>query len=156
MPLQEQFLHRRKSKENLDRCIPDRSAMDFDYAHFMLTEGLKGKENPAVSSPSPYRKKLAEIFNMNRSRILAFKNKAPMPVELITTEHSTASVQQTKLAKPGRHIPQISERTLFAPDLVDDYYLNLLDWGSGNVLAIALGSTVYLWDALDGSTSEQE
>ena len=41
-----------------------------------------------------------------------------------------------------------------APDLVDDFYLNLLDWGSSNVLAIALGNTVYLWDASDSSTSE--
>ncbi|CAI0434908.1 unnamed protein product [Linum tenue] len=49
---------------------------------------------------------------------------------------------------------QTSERTLDAPDLVDDFYLNLLDWGSSNVLAIALGSTVYLWDASTGSTSE--
>jgi cell division cycle protein 20 (cofactor of APC complex) len=49
---------------------------------------------------------------------------------------------------------QTSERTLDAPDLVDDYYLNLLDWGSANVLAIALGNTVYLWDASNGSTSE--
>ncbi|CAN1286229.1 Cell division cycle 20.1, cofactor of APC complex [Linum perenne] len=49
---------------------------------------------------------------------------------------------------------QTSERTLDAPDLVDDFYLNLLDWGSSNVLAIALGCTVYLWDASNGSTSE--
>lgn len=49
---------------------------------------------------------------------------------------------------------QSAERTLDAPEIVDDYYLNLLDWGSSNVLAIALGSTVYLWDASDGSTSE--
>lgn len=49
---------------------------------------------------------------------------------------------------------QSCERTLDAPELVDDYYLNLLDWGSMNVLAIALGSTVYLWDASGGSTSE--
>ena len=41
-----------------------------------------------------------------------------------------------------------------ALDIQDNFYLNLLDWGSSNVLAIALGSTVYLWDALDGSTSE--
>ena len=51
-------------------------------------------------------------------------------------------------------LAQSSERTLDAPDLVDDYYLNLLDWGSSNVLSIALGSTVYLWDATSGSTSE--
>ncbi|CAN1751062.1 Cell division cycle 20.1, cofactor of APC complex, partial [Linum perenne] len=43
---------------------------------------------------------------------------------------------------------------LVVPGLVDDFYLNLLDWGSSNVLAVALGSTVYLWDASDGSTSE--
>ena len=49
---------------------------------------------------------------------------------------------------------QTAERTLDAPDIVDDYYLNLLDWGSGNVLSIALGNTVYLWNASDGSTSE--
>lgn len=41
-----------------------------------------------------------------------------------------------------------------APDIVDDFYLNLLDWGSSNVLSIALGNTVYLWNALDSSTSE--
>ena len=49
---------------------------------------------------------------------------------------------------------QSPERTLDAPDLVDDYYLNLLDWGSCNILAIALLNSVYLWDARDGSTSE--
>lgn len=41
-----------------------------------------------------------------------------------------------------------------APYLVDDYYLNLLDWGSANVLAIALGNMVCLWDASNGSASE--
>ena len=46
------------------------------------------------------------------------------------------------------------ERMLDAPGLVDDYCLNLLDWGSANVLSIALGNTVYLWDASSGSTSE--
>ena len=40
-----------------------------------------------------------------------------------------------------------------APELVDDFYLNLLDWGSSNVIAIALANTVYLWDATHGSIS---
>ena len=47
-----------------------------------------------------------------------------------------------------------SERILNVPDLVDDCHLNLLDWGSSNVLAIALEVTEYLWDASNGSTSE--
>jgi cell division cycle protein 20 (cofactor of APC complex) len=37
---------------------------------------------------------------------------------------------------------------------VDDYFLNLLDWGSCNFIAIALGNTVYLWNTSNGSTSE--
>lgn len=49
---------------------------------------------------------------------------------------------------------QTSERTLDAPDILDDFYLNLLDWGSDNVLSIALENTVYLWNASDSSTSE--
>lgn len=154
-PLQEQLLQRRNSRENLDRFIPNRSAMDFEYAHYMLTEGMKGKENPVSSSPSrdAYRKQLAETFNMNRTRILAFKNKPPTPVEAIPNDFSSAA-HQVKSAKPRRHIPQTSEKTLDAPDLLDDYYLNLLDWGSSNVLSIALGHTVYLWDASYGTTSE--
>ncbi|KAI4295319.1 hypothetical protein L6164_035376 [Bauhinia variegata] len=155
-PLREQFIQRKNSRENLDRFIPNRSAMDFDFAHYMLTQGARGEENPAESSPSrdAYKKQLAETMNMNRTRILAFKNKPPAPVELIPNEIYSSHLNQDKPIKPKRFIPQSSERTLDAPDLVDDYYLNLLDWGSSNVLAIALGNTVYLWDASNGSTSE--
>ena len=49
---------------------------------------------------------------------------------------------------------QSAERTVNAPELVDDYYLNLLDWGSNNVMSIALGNTGCLRDASSGSTSE--
>ncbi|XP_018444799.1 cell division cycle 20.2, cofactor of APC complex [Raphanus sativus] len=158
-PLQEHFLPRKSSKENLDRFIPNRSAMDFDYAHFALTEGRNGKvqaATEAVSSPSreAYRKQLAETMNLNHTRILAFRNKPQAPVQLLPTDHSASLHQQPKSVKPRRYIPQTSERTLDAPDIVDDFYLNLLDWGSANVLAIALGHTVYLWDASTGSTSE--
>ncbi|XP_042494846.1 cell division cycle 20.1, cofactor of APC complex-like [Macadamia integrifolia] len=154
-PLQEQIIRRRSSHENLDRFIPNRSAMDFDFARYMLTDGRVEKEETGVISPSreAYRKGLKEIFNMNRTRILAFKNKPPSPVKGLLSE-SISFGQQSKPVKARRHISQSSERILDAPDLLDDYYLNLLDWGSGNVLAIALGNTVYLWDASDGSTSE--
>ncbi|KAB1202902.1 Cell division cycle 20.1, cofactor of APC complex [Morella rubra] len=123
--------------------------MDFDYAHYMRTEGRKDKENPATSSPSrdAYRKRLAETFNMNRTRILAFNNKPPAPVELIPREFSS-SIHSDKPAEPRRHIPQM----LLTLWMI--YYLNLLDWGICNVLAIALGNTVYLWDASNGATSE--
>jgi WD40 repeat protein len=38
-------------------------------------------------------------------------------------------------------------KVLDAPALQDDFYLNLVDWSSLNVLAVGLGSCVYLWSA---------
>lgn len=34
--------------------------------------------------------------------------------------------------------------------MVDDYYLNLLDWSSTNLVAIALSDSVYIWNAESG------
>ncbi|XP_072982789.1 cell division cycle 20.2, cofactor of APC complex-like [Typha latifolia] len=146
-------------RSNGDRFIPDRSSMDFDMAYYLLTESKKEKENAAAAgSPSreAYRKLLAENLLKNRTRILSFKSKPPAPAEGVLQEvcsNSTSSCQ-TKSARQRRYIPQSAERTLDAPEIVDDYYLNLLDWGSSNILSIALGNTVYLWDASTGSTSE--
>lgn len=39
-----------------------------------------------------------------------------------------------------------AEKVLDAPNMVDDFYLNLLDWSNQNVLAIALHQTAYLMD----------
>ena len=33
---------------------------------------------------------------------------------------------------------------------MDDYYLNLLHWGSNNVIAVALNQSVYPWHADSG------
>lgn len=49
--------------------------------------------------------------------------------------------------KQLRGIPKIPYKVLDAPELLDDYYLNLVDWGSQNTLGVGLGSCVYLWHA---------
>ncbi|KAF9598544.1 hypothetical protein IFM89_028076 [Coptis chinensis] len=153
-PLHKTIPRRKPSMENLDRFIPNRSAMDFDYADYVLTTARKGNKIKGEGSPrkEAYRKGLAELFNMNRPRILACKNKPPVFKTLFP--EPTSSVNQGALVKPQRYIPQTSERTLDAPDIGDNYYLNLLDWGSNNVFAIGLGNTLYLWDASDSSTTE--
>jgi len=49
--------------------------------------------------------------------------------------------------KALRKISRTPYKVLDAPSLQDDYYLNLVDWSSSNILSVALGSTVYLWSA---------
>jgi len=52
--------------------------------------------------------------------------------------------------KTTRKINSAPTRILDAPELVDDYYLNLISWGKDNILAVALGQCVYLWNAASG------
>ncbi|RZR90572.1 hypothetical protein BHM03_00018487, partial [Ensete ventricosum] len=46
-----------------------------------------------------------------------------------------------------RLLPESADRILDGPELIDDYYLNLMDWGKSNILAVALGRSLYLWNA---------
>lgn len=46
-----------------------------------------------------------------------------------------------------RKIAQYPFRVLDAPNLCDDFYLNLVDWSQQNALAVALGQSVYIWNA---------
>ncbi|CAO3588932.1 unnamed protein product [Absidia cylindrospora] len=51
------------------------------------------------------------------------------------------------LQRPTRYVNRTAIKILDAPDLQDDFYLNLVDWGSDDCLAVGLGTCVYLWDA---------
>jgi len=97
----------------------------------------------------------------NSSRILSFKDKAPAPkgdtVSNLKILYSGASMEPARIKASqttSRHIPSAPSRILDAPDLLDDYYLNLIDWSDTNVLAVALAKTVYLWNAGSGEIEE--
>ena len=60
------------------------------------------------------------------------------------------SAQQSVASKVVRKVPSAPVRILDAPDIVDDYYLNLISWSKDNILAVALSRSVYLWNASSG------
>lgn len=64
---------------------------------------------------------------------------------------SAVSAKSQKLLrsprKATRKISKIPFKVLDAPELQDDFYLNLVDWSSQNVLSVGLGACVYLWSA---------
>jgi len=160
-----------------DRFIPARSSMDIDVANYKLTvsdendPNLSSHNNPLLQSPSKecYKSSLASSLfpgqpDSLNSKVLALKYKAPAPVsssqshlrvlysqnqKIDSVSASTSSASRSK-----RIIPQAPERVLDAPEFVDDYYLNLLDWSSGNQLAVALGNTLYLWNGSTGEINE--
>ena len=56
--------------------------------------------------------------------------------------------------KKQRVIPPQPFKVLDAPCLQDDFYLNLVDWSAQNVLAVGLGSCIYLWSAQNSKVTK--
>ena len=151
-------------KSYTDRFIPTRDSLakphPFNNENCPLPPTAPTASS--ASSPAQLNSHLASsLFSSDEltSKILTFKTKAPRPTEsttntlhtLYTQHRDTQPHNNTKRSVTHRHIATVPERILDAPNMSDDYYLNLLDWSSSNVLAVALGGEVYLWDASTGS-----
>ena len=54
---------------------------------------------------------------------------------------------------PKRKISKTPYKVLRTPSLQDDFYLNLVDWSLLNLVAVGLGSSVWLWDGTTSSAS---
>lgn len=136
-----------------DRFVPSRSTNE---------ENLRFLDNrDRVAPTNQYEKVLAD--NMlgpqatSDTKILKFSSKAPEA----PANHTSNGIgivcnkfesTQAALAKPSRVIPSAPLRALDAPGLVDDYYSNAVDWSRQNMVAIALGGSVYLWNGETGQT----
>jgi len=95
----------------------------------------------------------AKHISMSPARNL-FRFKAPRQTALDLKKSFSLSpigaASQSLLSSPRkskRKIAKVPFKVLDAPALQDDFYLNLVDWSSMNVLAVGLGSCVYLWSA---------
>ena len=130
-----------------------------------------GDLNDADTSPAKqdYRNALKEIIlsgAYSRDKILSLSSPATPPSSPASGRRSFGSSSDLPASPSGggssspmksRHrnarlIPKSPDKILDAPDIVDDYYLNLLDWSPSNVLAVALGQSVFLWNATTGAT----
>ncbi|CAN8101109.1 unnamed protein product [Discula destructiva] len=111
--------------------------------------------------PSPnttaYQDSLANACGVTmNTRILEFKPAPPessKPIDLRQQYNRPLKSANANSAQFRRRIATGPERVLDAPGLIDDYYLNLLDWSSGNQVAIGLERNVYVWSADEGSVS---
>jgi len=145
-----------------DRFIPNRTAMDYERSHhLMLKQGLESGTDAMSPSKREYMRAMAENLgtqNLNTTRILAYQAKPPAApsshANNLKILYSSGKTPLSGTKKTVRHIPQAPERILDAPDILNDYYLNLVDWSSKNILAVALGAHIYLWHADSGQIQE--
>ncbi|KAL8618877.1 hypothetical protein ACOMHN_000884 [Nucella lapillus] len=150
-----------------DRFIPNRMTTNQDMSHFALMHQCqqqkeRGEEeggDTGLGANCQYQQQLSEAMlpkqAQNGAKILSFKSVCSVQAQPnnLNVLYTTGKVPTAKPAS-SRHIPPRPENVLDAPVVLDDYYLHTLDWSSGNVIAAALGSEVYLWNATTSTITQ--
>ncbi|XP_054452297.1 cell division cycle protein 20 homolog isoform X1 [Anoplopoma fimbria] len=146
------------SKMGGDRFIPTRNSKQMDVASFLLSKENEpvdtNNSTGTIESQKAWSMSL-NGYNIEDAKILHLGGKplnAPEGYQnnlkvLYSQGATPASVKKT------RYISSTPDRILDAPELRNDFYLNLLDWSSRNVLAVALHNSVYLLDASQGDVT---
>ncbi|KAF9674721.1 hypothetical protein SADUNF_Sadunf10G0156300 [Salix dunnii] len=116
------------------------------YARLLKSE-LFGSDFGSFSSPAGGQGGLGSPSkNMLRFKTDHSGPNSPYSPSIFGHDSGISSESSTP-AKPPRKVPKTPHKVLDAPSLQDDFYLNLVDWSSQNVLAVGLGTCVYLWTA---------
>ena len=128
------------SKKNLD----DKNKIETDKTNNLnYFENLKKNEND--------KKEMKNIKNETEDDIYRQINSFYRKKEKnILSQERNYGVEYDKIY---RKIPKTPFRILDAPNLVDDFYLNLLDWGKENIIAVALSDELYLWNDNNAKSS---
>jgi len=155
-----------------DRFIPSRVASNLESGFALLDENTRRPSNTPDSTrdenSAAYTQLLRSELLGIRSSIPADKNedkilKTPESKNLFKFKSepriahddafslSPVPFQNNDLFNTPRKVPRkiskVPFKVLDAPQLQDDFYLNLTDWSSANVLAVGLSNCVYLWSA---------
>ncbi|KAJ9586022.1 hypothetical protein L9F63_020319 [Diploptera punctata] len=122
----------------------------------LLKNELLGANIEDVKGQCDERRALVPLEGMNLFQYTSPNKNGNSPPgadtsSLASYSLSPVSAKSQKLLrsprKATRKISRIPFKVLDAPELQDDFYLNLVDWSSQNVLSVGLGSCVYLWSA---------
>jgi cell division cycle 20-like protein 1 (cofactor of APC complex) len=104
-----------------------------------------GSRDPMRSPKSPTKRNLFRF--KSETKVNAGANAIPESPYALTPVDNTLGGTTMSPRKAPRKIARSPYKVLDAPALQDDFYLNLVDWSSHNVLAVGLGTCVYLWSA---------
>lgn len=111
--------------------------------------------NNILTENSPNTLSSNELFSNNESPFFFNPFSHILNTQTKNTLFPNSSILMNEFSQPNyvRNISQSPERILDAPGLVDDYYLNLLEWGPSELLSVALGTEIYLWNCNNGKPS---
>ncbi|VDI05370.1 Hypothetical predicted protein [Mytilus galloprovincialis] len=149
----------RSKKCNFDRFIPYRPNLDINTSHTKLLSPVKHSQK----EPGQYKDKQKVYYNKLLSG--AFDSEEPRILPTIQRNDSGYSSPTTPLHSPffdstmdkvfgspeckedRRRVVTSPSCIMDMPCLRNDFYTNVLDWGSTNQIAVALQHITYIWNA---------
>jgi cell division cycle protein 20 (cofactor of APC complex) len=155
--LPDRFIPRRKDSSLIDLSLFAQKSLSSPTKSNSSQAGTTSDANDVDTSPAKqdYRNALKDIIlagSSSEDKILTLTSPATPPAspssvrsslgdkaasETVTSPSGVSSPTKNK-RRNARLIPKSPDKILDAPDIVDDYYLNLLDWSPSNVLAVGM------------------
>ncbi|XP_074592696.1 B-type cell cycle switch protein ccs52A-like [Curcuma longa] len=114
-----------------------------------LSPGVAGRVSSSTSTSSSS----SSAFSTPSSNMFRYKVDVPRRSLAAQFEDGLPGFSHFHPRAP-RKVPRSPYKVLDAPALQDDFYLNLVDWSSHNVLAVGLGNCVYLWNACSSKVTK--
>uniref|UniRef100_A0AAX7VL26 CDC20/Fizzy WD40 domain-containing protein n=1 Tax=Astatotilapia calliptera TaxID=8154 RepID=A0AAX7VL26_ASTCA len=116
----------------------------------LLGAGIEKIQDPQTEDrrlqSSPPEKRSLFSYSLNTKSLSSEDGANVSPYSLSPVSNKSQKLLRSP-RKPTRKISKIPFKVLDAPELQDDFYLNLVDWSALNMLSVGLGTCVYLWSA---------
>ena len=148
----------------------DFSTTIHDPSRVRTPPGMPSAANlpPASRTPTTPHKNLFSYISPQKhsgsgrptpSRTPHSRHRGPTSLDVNSDLYSTSPIRLSSksiLQEPRRTprpVSKVPYKVLDAPALADDFYLNLVDWGSSDMLGVGLGSEVYMWNSSTGTVN---
>jgi len=140
---------------------PEKKTATFDHCYRNTYNQILQNELLGFTSPSTPQGSFVSAGQSSTSpstaRLFTYSRKQPILDDSLFSLSPMGMRSQAVLSSPKkipRKIPKLPFRVLEAPNIQDDFYLNLVDWSSQNVLAVGLHQSVFLWHASTGMVTK--
>ncbi|KAL3201769.1 hypothetical protein MRX96_042788 [Rhipicephalus microplus] len=134
-----------------DRFIPSRAGANWQLGLARIPDNAQRSVLPKAKDTADGSKDSLAYACLIKNELLgAGIEDAKEPTEERRVLSPVSAKSHKLLSSPrkqARKISKIPFKVLDAPELQGDFYLNLVDWSSTNVLSVGLGACVYLWSA---------
>ena len=136
---------------------PTQTPIEKEYKRRMLSS-LCNVPLESLNENAEPKGLLSFVAQENRPRDSSVENPFSQDILRVLQGFEDKNHQATSRTtdKIQRTIPSQAFKVLHAPNLVNDFYLDLISWSKDNVLAFALGSDVYLYNATTCKAEHQD